>query len=1188
MRHRRFLVLVLTLAGTPAVRSQSAAPTPPATATQAPAPINVQAAGEAQGGTVTGTVAAAATNVLGKEVPGTPLPGVTVTATNTLTGKKYAAATDITGTFRLLIPKNGRYVLRAEFAAFAPATAEVLLNATQHTGVTSFSMELASRAAARTATAGDTADAASALGLSGTQAQALRRGLQSLTAGGTDAAGASEASANSGASLPSLGGLADTAASGTDAVAVSGQSGQTNGLAGFNEDEIRERVETAIADARRNGGQQADIANAVVGLIGGMMSGPGGPGGFGGPGGGGSGGRGGRGGGGGGSFRNFNPTQIHGNLFYGGGNGALDATQFSLTGNAVHPAYSTNRFGLNLTGSPYIPGLFKPSTRQFAFLNITGSRNTNPVNLYGTVPTAAERTGDFSGFTRTVNGVPTVITVYDPLTGLPFAGNVIPQTRLSPQALALLNFYPTPNQPTTGATDTAQNYNYQRVATAGQHSLQIASRFVRNFGANTQGGGFGGGGGRRQQNGPATLRQNANASFAYSHTASDLRSFSPLLDGKSLSDGLNLSAGYSIGYGRLNNNASLTWNRSHADTSNLFTNGTVDPGTGLNIPKPQTVAPGFYNGVPTIGLTNFSSLTETNPADRLQQTISFGDQVRYNHKKHNMSFGVDLRHVQNNVLGGTNVVGSFAFTGYATQAPTTGTGTTSSTSSPTGSSFADFLLGAPQQAKIQAGLNKLHLRETVLDAYANDDWRVLPNLTLNGGLRYEYFAPYTETNNQLVNLDHSADFTTVAPVLPGAAGPFSGPFPRSLVNPDRTLFSPRLGLAYRPRFVKQTVLRAGYGISYNTSQFGSFANSLSYQVPFAVTQTNVAGTQGCGTVNGNGTAGQKFTLTSAYNCSTTAITNNYAVNKNYRLGRVQVVNAGVQHTFPLGVLLNVDYNGSYGANLDILRAPGRTPTTLISNSQGYIFEDSIAESRFNAVTVNARKRMSRGIALQATYVYGHSIDNASSIGGSGGNTVAQNDQRLDLEFGNSSFDVRHRLTGNFVAELPFGPNRAFLHSGGFLARALDGFNVSGDYTFATGTYATPQYQNTVSQVATGGNYTLRPDRVFSQPIAGAGRLRNYINPAAFTSPATIDGVSQFGTASRNSIELPGVVGIDASLSRTFTFGDTKNFETRVTASNVFNTVQYSGLDTVLNSATFGQVTGTTQPRKLNFNARYRF
>lgn len=1164
--------------------------------------------GETQGGPITGTVSAATGVVTGSQkaaLPATPLPGVTVTATNTLTGKKYAAATDVTGAFRLRIPKNGRYVVRAEFAAFAPATAEVLLNATQHAGTASFRMELASRAAARNAANGATDSIASALGLSGTQTQALQRGLQSLRGTGTDAESAAAAGGSGGLALPTLGALGNSEASSSDSVAVNGQAGQTNGLAGVNEDEMRDRIENALAQARRNGGQQAEMADAVVGLIGSMM-GPGGlglGGGRGGRGGAGSGAGGGRGGFGG--FRNFNPTQIHGNVFYGGGNGALDATKFSITGNPIQPAYSSNRFGLNLTGSPYIPGLFKPSNKQFVFLSLTGSRNSNPVNLYGTVPTDAQRTGDFSGFSRTVSGRPTPITIYDPQTGLPFgctaagqtgcATNMIPASRLSAQASALLNYYPHANQATTGVTDTAQNYNYQRVTTAGQNSAQAAARYARNFGADSGHGpfgGFGGGGGRRgQDGGPKTLRQNMNSNFSYSHNASDLRTFAPQLDGKTLTDGYNAGVGYSVGYGRLNNNASITWNRSHNATTNLFTGGAFDPGAGLNLPKPTTIVPGFYNGVPVIGLTNFIGLNETLPADRIQQTVSWGDQLRWNHKRHNLNLGFQVRHVQNNVIGGTNVVGSYSFSGVFTQQPGAGTGTSVSTSTPTGSSFADFLLGAPQSSKIQAGNNRIHLRELVYNVYANDDWRARANLTINAGLRYEYFGPYTELNNQIVNLDHSADFLNVAPVLPDGTGPYSGRFPRSLVNADHTLILPTMGVAWRPTKLKNTVVRAGYGISYNTTQYGSFSNSLSFQVPFAVTQTNVAyvGTNrtdpGCGTITTPGTVSKTpYTLTTAFGCSAQTTTNNFAVNRDYRIGRVQMVNFGVQHTFGFGILLNVDYNGSFGGNLDLLRAPGRTgPSTFAGNSQPYTYEDSVAESRGHFLLINARKRMSRGIAMQASYRYGHSIDNASSLGGSG-NTVVQNDQRLDLEFGNSSLDLRHQLNGNFVAELPFGENRAFLHNGTLLGRALDGFNVSGNYNFATGGYATPQYVDSAAQLSTGGNFTLRPNRVAGQPIQGARTLRSWVNPNAFVSPP----LNAFGNASRNSIELPGTVSVDISLSKTVSFSETKNFEARVTAANFFNTVQYSGVDTTLNSSTFGQVTGTANPRRLTMNARYRF
>ena len=1166
--------------------------TAPTGAQTPPAATPSPAAAEVQGGTITGTVLAlpaesARPATAAKPAPGTPLPGVTVTAANTLTGKKYTAATDITGTFRMSIPRNGRYVLRAEIAAFAPATAEVVLNAAAHTGTASFTLELASRAAQRAAN-GSTTDVASALQGLGTQA--LSRGVQALSAAGAggDAADASTGGGNAGAALPTLGGVSSGGAGGSDSVAISGEAGRTNGLAGLNEDDIRDRIESAIADARRNGGAQADVANAVVGLIGGLAAGgPGGFGGFGGPGG-----RGGRGGGGGG-FRNFNPTQVHGNFFYAGGNAALDATQFSITGNALKPAYSSNRFGGSLSGSPYIPGLSKPSTKQFVFLNVTGQRNSSPTSIFGTVPTAAERAGDFSGLTQTVNGAPTLVPIYDPVTGQPFANNVL--NRIDPAAQALLQYLPLPNS-VSGTNGSAGIYNYQRVATAGNNALTLASRYVRNFGSS--GGPFGGfgpaGGGGRGGSQPSNeLRYNLNAGFNYAHNASDIRGFAAPFDGKTLTNGYALNAAFSVGKGRLNHNTAVSWNRSRNTTTNLFTGTAMDPGAPFHVPKPASIVPGFYNGIPTVSLSNFNSLSETNPADRIQQTISLSDSLRWNHKKHNLQIGGDLRRVQNNVIAGTNVVGQFTFTGYATQAPNAGTGTGAVTGqAATGSSFADFLLGAPQQSKIQAGLYKNYLRETVFDAYSQDDWRALAGLTLNFGLRYEYFAPFTELNNHLVNLDHNSAFTAVSPVLPDGVGPLSGAaFPRSLVNPDRTLISPRIGVAYRPKFVKATVLRAGYGINYNTGQFGSFANSLSYQQPFAVVQTNAAfipgaaPSQGCGniTMPGSGQHGN-FTLTNAFNCSA-GVSNNFAVNRDYRLGRVQAVNAGVQHTFPLGVVFNADYNGSFGGNLDLLRAPGRSATQLTSNAQAFTYEDSAANSRFQSIILNARKRLQKGVAVQATYQYGHSIDDASSIAGSGGNTVVQNDQRIDLEYGNSTFDVRHRLTGNFVTELPFGPNRLYFAKGNLPSRALDGFSVSGDFTFATGSYATPEYIGSIAQTATGGNYTLRPDRVFTAPISGPRTLTTWFNRNAFAPPAAASG---FGDASRNSIELPGTVAFNTTLSRTVSFGELRSFEARATAFNVFNTVQYSGVNTVLNSATFGQVTGTAAPRKLTFQARYRF
>jgi len=223
-----------------------------------------------------------------------PLPGVGVTATNTLTGKKYATTTDLNGSFAMTIPRNGRYVVKAELAAFATETKEVLINAAGENGgkpaqVAEFGLQLASRVLEQSRQTAETTSAGIARGV-----QAL-----SVTGDGLDAADASANSGaqNAGAQLPSLAGLGGDAA-GADSVTVNGAMGQTNGLAGYSEDDIRQRIQDAIANAQRQGGAVGDMANNVAGMLSGLMGG----GGFGGPGGGGGGG-GGRGGGGGGGFR---------------------------------------------------------------------------------------------------------------------------------------------------------------------------------------------------------------------------------------------------------------------------------------------------------------------------------------------------------------------------------------------------------------------------------------------------------------------------------------------------------------------------------------------------------------------------------------------------------------------------------------------------------------------------------------------------------------------------------------------------------------------------------------------------------------------------------------------------------------------------------------------------------------------
>ena len=1133
--------------------------------TQVAAPAAVQAQ---TGGTIRGTVKAGTT----------PLPGVAITATNTLTGKKYATTTDENGAYAMAIPRTGRYVVKAELAAFAPVTSEVRLTAEATDQVAAFGLQLASRVAQ--ADAGTTGGRGA-----GNLASLLRGGTQALNVSGDASLADASAGGGGAAALPSLGGLGSDSGA-TDSVAVSGQLGQTNGLASLSEDQVRDRIQEAVDGARARGAVSGGEADAIVSLLGGLIAGPGG----------GGGGRGGgRGGGGSGAFRGFNPTQTHGNLFYQGGFSALDAQAFSLSGiSQPKPNSYQNRFGASITGSPAIPGLFKASTKQFVFLNITGQRNITPLNLYGTVPTALERAGDFSESNAIYNGLQVTPTLYDPATGQltqpgpqscaaaasgqSCVGKVIPV--ITPQALALVNLYPLPNA--AGLI----GRNYQNVTTQGANTTNIASRYVRNFGAQPV---FGQRRSRADQ--PKALRQNINVGFNYSHSASDLRNFVPVLGGKTFSDGYNLSAGYTVGYGKLNNNFSVNWNRTHALQTNYFTDTGIDPSAQISLPDKQgTLAQGgFYNGVPQIVANPFSPLSDVQPRNAINQTISFSDSVGVQVAKHNLRFGADVRRVHADQIGGNNVLGTFNFSGLVTESPvdrqqTLNPDPTKPATVASGSAFADFLLGQPQQTKIQGGLFKTYLRENVYDLYGQDDYRLKAGLSFNYGLRYEYFAPYTEKNGRLVNLDHNADFTSVDQVFPNGTGTYLGSYPRSLVNPDHTLVSPRFGVAYRPKFVKDTVIRAGYGLNFNTGQFAVFAQSLAYQPPFAATQNNVlsTGTNATGCVITSPGVTTNLTLANGFQCGAKAIQNIYAVNKDYRLGHVQVYNVDLQHTFPRGTVVNVGYNGSKGGNLDIVRAPNVTLTSVTTpNAVAFTYEDSVAESRLNQLVVSARKRLEKGVSLQMVYQYSHSIDNASSIGGSAVSQV-QDDRRLDLEEGNSSFDVRHRLTGNFLYELPFGPNREFLAKGGPWSKVLDGFGISGNFTLATGTYLSPQYTNTTLELAAGGTYTLRPDRVFSQPIRGPRNSQQFFNKAAFTTPAG------YGTASRSSIEGPASVAFDMSLSRSFSFGNTRSLETRLTATNALNVVTFSGVDTTVNSGSFGQVTSTAPQRQVTLLGRYRF
>ncbi len=506
------------------------------------------------------------------------------------------------------------------------------------------------------------------------------------------------------------------------------------------------------------------------------------------------------------------------------------------------------------------------------------------------------------------------------------------------------------------------------------------------------------------------------------------------------------------------------------------------------------------------------------------------------------------------ILGSSNATGTFYFTGYDGDTP-----------------IGDLLNDKPQSSSIQSSITKSYLRQNVFDLYAQDDFRAFSNLTLNYGLRYEFFSPFTEKYNHLAGLAGNDGFTQIGEVYPGCTGVFCQGVPESLVFPFRVGFAPRLAFALRLR--KSTVVRGGYAINYTNGQYATFATAFAHQPPFFNVQTNEV-------------TSTPITLSNGFPTPESSQPPNYSLNPHYSLPYVQVWNLDVQKTFPLGILLNVGYNGSKGTHLDITSAPtpaeqaGPFPTPVL-----FRYEQAVAFSNFNAGTIRLRKRLQKGISLGANYTYSHSIDNAGSVGGTS-TVVAQNWLDLLAEEGNSSFDVRHNVTGDYLYELPFGKDREFLSGGGVASKIMEGWSVSGTFTFATGLPLTPVFLAAASDVARGTAGSVRANRVPGVSVTeGGGTLHAWFNPDAFSGTAPANAI---GDTARNSITGPGKILNTMSLSKTAALGDTRSLELRATANNVFNTVQYSGVDTNAASPTFGAVTRAANMRQFNFIARFRF
>lgn len=795
-------------------------------------------------------------------------------------------------------------------------------------------------------------------------------------------------------------------------------------------------------------------------------------------------------------------------------NSALDAQPFSLTGqNTSKPAY--NRLtGVAVLGGPLqIRRLFKRPPYFFAAYQWT--RNNNNNTQPGLMPSVAERDGTFAN------------AVLDPSTGVPFPGDVIPQSRISPQAQALLSFYPLPNfGGTTG-------YNYQIPILSPAHQDALQSRFNKTLGPKDQ----------------------IYGRFAFQSLRSDTANLFGFQDSTSLL-GINTSVNWSHRFAqRWFLNLGYQFSRLATHVTPYFENRenvSGEAGISGNDQAPMNWGPPtlvFASGI--AGLSDGLSSFDRN------ETSGLSDSVLWHRGAHNVTFGTDFRRQEFNYLSQQNPRGTFTFTGGAT-----------------GSDFADFLLGIPDTSAIAFGNADKYFRESVYDGFVNDDWRISPELTLNAGVRWEYGAPVTELYGRLVNLAVAPGFAAVAPVV--------GNDP---VRPDKHGFEPRVGVAWRPLSGSSFVIRAGYGVYYDTSVYQTIALQMAQQPPLSKS------------LSVQNSLADPLTLANGFIASPTITGNTFAIAPNFQPGYAQNWQVAMQRDLPGSLQLTATYLGIKGTRGPQDFLPNTYPTGAMnpcpSCPTGFAYMTSNGNSTRQAGQVQLRRRLHNGLTGTLQYTYSKSIDDDAALGGQGASATGQNSPNaasptpaatgpsnlaiaqnwLDLsaERGLSTFDQRHLLSLQMQYTTGMGTGGGTLMTG-WKGALFKEWTVATQVTAGSGLPETPVYLAPVE--GTGVTGTIRPDYVGGY----------FLNPAAYIAPPA----GEWGNAGRDTITGPAQFSLSASLGRTFRVSDRLNLDLRVDSTNAVNHVTYTTWNTIVNSTQFGLPAAANAMRSLQTTLRLRF
>ena len=828
-------------------------------------------------------------------------------------------------------------------------------------------------------------------------------------------------------------------------------------------------------------------------------------------------------------------NEFHGSLFEYVRNNALNAANYFspvVNGAKVSDGLKRNQYGGTIGGPVNIPGLYKGKDKTFFFFAYQGTliRRT-PVSAAVIVPTAAQRTGDFSGL------LPRAIR--DPLANSPYPGNIIPASQYNPISRYIIeNTIPIPTSGNRVFTVAPNNTDDHQVTTRGDHSFsnanRISGRYYKSWASSPA---F-----LNQKN---VLERNSGGEwFNESVSVTDTHIVSP-----------NLLNQLLFGFTRTDGAFQPPQpTKSLVDLGAKYYN---DP-----IYKWQIDVAGYF-GIDT---------SDTNRFPRKEWQII--DTVRWSRGKHELTFGGDYSRGRNDIINNFRANGQWSFNGSAPF---------------TTDSLADFLTG--RYNSLQQGQGEY--KNTIvrhLGLFVQDSMKLTRRFTLNAGMRWEPFLPFTDENNKIA-VWHPNEQSKRYPNAPKGTIYAGDPgVPLATIPTVWNNFGPRLGFAYDAFGDAKTVLRGGYGIFFDFPN-AIMTNSHADQAPFGTTIT-IFGNLNNSFSNPYADSVNPFpgSLNPPSTVTFPQFSSQFLNAPDFRNPYVQSWNLTLERQLWGGFVSRLSYAGSKGTRLGGGRelnpavfAPGVTTATT-NQRRPYApglgstpLVESVGNSTYHAMQWTMERRFQKGFTILANYQFAKSIDDASGNKQNGNNRTNPFNQRFDK--GLAEFHKAHVLNFSGLYELPIKPTNPWMRA------LIGGWNMNAILSAYSGQPLTITSGVDNARTGTGGQ---RADLV-GDPSLASGRTHQeqyteWLRRAAFAPNA----IGTYGVLGRGTYFGPGLVNLDLGLVKAFVAKERYSVQLRFETFNTLNRVNFNNPTTAQNSGNFMRITSAGDPRILQLALRLGF